>query len=87
MYHISEDVGADGMIIPYLKCIFEKYVVRMLIELSLLRIISSGRILWRYDESTCSVKAGNFLTGSACQLLKYLNIYLFYLFSVTALIV
>jgi hypothetical protein len=45
MYHTLEDLQADGRITTYLKWIFEKYVVRMLIGLSWLRIRSNGGIL------------------------------------------
>jgi hypothetical protein len=45
MYHILEDLRADGRIIAYLKWIFEKYVVSMLIGLSWLGIRSNGGIL------------------------------------------
>jgi hypothetical protein len=44
MYHILEDLRADGRI-PYLEWIFEKYVLKTLIGLSWLRIRSSGGIL------------------------------------------
>jgi hypothetical protein len=44
-YHTLEDPQADGRIITYLKWIFKKYVVRMLIGLSWLRIRSNGGIL------------------------------------------
>jgi hypothetical protein len=45
MYHILEDLRADSGIITYLKWTFEKYVVRMLIGFSWIRIRSSGGIL------------------------------------------
>jgi hypothetical protein len=45
MYHILEDLGADGRKTTYLKRIFGKHVVRMLIGFSWLRIGSSGGIL------------------------------------------
>jgi hypothetical protein len=44
MYHILEDLQADGRIKAYLKWI-EKYVVRKLIGMSWFRIISNGGIL------------------------------------------
>jgi len=40
-----EDLQADGRITTYLKWVLEKYVVRILIGLSWLRIRSSGEIL------------------------------------------
>jgi hypothetical protein len=45
MYHTLEDPRVDGRITTYLKRIFGKYVVRMLIGFSWLRIGSSGGIL------------------------------------------
>jgi hypothetical protein len=45
IYHTLEDLRAYGRIIAYLKWIFQKYGVRMLIWLSWLRIRSKGGIL------------------------------------------
>jgi hypothetical protein len=62
MYPTLEGQQADGRII-YLKWVFKKYVVSMLIGLSWLRIRYGG-ILLPCNEPSCSVKTGNFLTSS-----------------------
>jgi hypothetical protein len=45
MHHILEDLEADRRITAYLKKIFGRYVVRMLIGFSWLVVRSNGRIV------------------------------------------